>query len=129
MMLFRRGVFQSCLPVLRSKATTDCTCGDDSDVARKIWSPTMIGDACPRPGTGDFQTTFSLSPNFVGTDCSAAIPLREGPRHHGQSRSADSFGKSAIPRSVSPARPTIASGSSVTQMIAHQMRRLDAGMS
>lgn len=48
--------------------------------------PTIVGEACPFPGIGVFQTTFSVSLQATGGSCpGAATPSREGPRHQGQS--------------------------------------------
>ena len=49
--------------------------------------------------TGVFQMTWSVSPNLVGTGVEFATPFRDGPRHQGQSVSADNLGKSRMPRS------------------------------
>src|SRR5690606_35907761 len=77
-------VCQSCWPVLRSKASTDCVCSSSSAVARKTRSPTTVGEECPRPGTAVFQTTPCSLLHSSGAG-PAAIPFRVGPRHPGQS--------------------------------------------
>src|SRR3954465_8587234 len=56
-----------------------------------------MGDECPRPGTAAFQITPDDSVNLTGTEAVAEVPLGVGPRHQGQSSSADNRGKSAIP--------------------------------
>ena len=43
------------------------------------------GDDHPRPGTGVFQVTFSVSLHSSGTTASAAWPCPVGPRNCGQS--------------------------------------------
>src|SRR5687767_1333962 len=77
---------QSNFPVCRSKHRTDWDCFTGSDVARKIRFPTTVGEPCPRPGTGAFHKTPSVSLHRTGGFCpGAAIPSRVGPRQPGQS--------------------------------------------
>ena len=47
--------------------------------------PAITGDDQPRPGTGTFQVTFSVSLQVSGTDASGACPCPVGPRNCGQS--------------------------------------------
>src|SRR5258708_2276377 len=54
-------------------------------VVRKMRLPETIGEECPRPGMGDFQSTFLAELHSSGKFFSSEIPLPAGPRHCGQS--------------------------------------------
>src|SRR5258707_6341316 len=64
----------------------DWICASWSDVGRNTRCPTTVGEPCPRPGIGVFQSTFFVSLHCRGGCClGSATPLRFGPRHQGQS--------------------------------------------
>src|SRR5206468_11603950 len=56
-----------------------------SAVAMKTRSPQIVGEACPRPGTGTFQMIAWVRLQCRGGRLSALLLSRVVPRHHGQS--------------------------------------------
>src|SRR5436190_16404110 len=53
-------------------------------VRRNIRSAQIIGVASPKPGTGTFHLTCSLSLQLAGGSDKGATPVPSGPRHCGQ---------------------------------------------
>src|SRR5687767_5052643 len=64
---------------------TSCVLFCSSAVATNTRGPTTLGEACPRPGTGAFQTMFFVSDHSTTGGFPLATALKLGPRHHGQS--------------------------------------------
>ena len=61
----------------------------------------MVGEPCPRPGTGDFHKMLLVSLHCTGGVWpGAAIPFPFGPRHAGQSVAASTAAKAAAVESV-----------------------------
>ena len=86
-------------------------------------SPTIVGDPCPRPGIGVFQTMFSVSLQWVGGFWpEAAMPSRVGPRHAGQSKAGSTAAASAL-RPNARVPPT----QSMVMKRRKEFRRLDSG--
>ena len=67
-----------------------------SATARRTSVPTTVSEPWLRPGTGVFQRILRESSHETGGIWPAsAMPLREGPRHHGQSPGCGAMGSSA----------------------------------
>src|SRR5215475_4018033 len=79
----------STLPLLRSTQNTSRVLPESRAEVRKMRSPQMIGDDCPRPLRGVFQT-IEFASHFTGSRDSAEWPVPSGPRQHGQLGSAES---------------------------------------
>ena len=76
-------VSHNCVPSDRRNAISDTRRPPSCAVVRKILSPQTIGDELPRPGTGFFQTTFSVADHVSGY-VPVTSPCPDGPRHTGQ---------------------------------------------
>src|SRR5437868_1619666 len=55
-----------------------------SALVRKMRSPQIAGVELPMPGSGNFQTIFSVALHFAGRPVSLEMPSFVGPRHCGQ---------------------------------------------
>ena len=71
-------------PSLRRKLRIDTRRPWFRDVVRKMRSPHTIGDECPRPGTGRFHRTLTVSDQRSGYPVPSTTPCPEGPRQRGQ---------------------------------------------
>ena len=75
---------QTIFPVLASSRSSSRRSRSLIAVTTNTASPHTTGEACPFPGSGVFQRTFSLPLHFSGTPRSRLVPSFRGPRHPGQ---------------------------------------------
>ena len=82
---FNTTLRHSSFPLFRSKQSNSRVSVSSMTATKYIRSPMMIGEACPLPLIGVFQTRFSGNFQSTGAFGSLTVPSPNAPLHAGQS--------------------------------------------
>ena len=82
---FKTTFLHSSFPLFRSRQSNSLVSVSSMTATTYIRSPMMIGEACPLPLIGVFQTRFSGNFQSTGAFGSLTVPSPNAPLHAGQS--------------------------------------------